>query len=278
MPSMSMGSSNSSTNTSQNTETHAVKEPWGPTVAPLTSLIGLLGGQIPHYEQNRHETEAYHHLMNQLAQRDDNWRQAQQFTNRMYEMGGRHGFLQNQFDTYDRRVSPYAEGEHLGPDGSNPLLNDYLNVNADDVSNRVNQMFAGAGRDLSGAHMNAYAQGISEANSPILAQQYNTDVQRQIQAAQDLLAASQATAAARQQAGGTAMNAAQQAAYLKAAGRTGVLALQDAKRGAPIGNLVDIIKPMAMMAQLGGTVDSETEMTGTSSTSGSSMGFGMGGK
>jgi len=72
----------------------------------------------------------------------------------------------------------------LTPGGANgnPALRGYLDVARDDAANSVNSMFAGAGRDLSGAHMTALGRGITQAEAPILAGQYNTDVDRAINA------------------------------------------------------------------------------------------------
>lgn len=76
---------------------------------------------------------------------------------------------------YQRRLNPIADGANIGP-GGNPQLKGYLDTIANDVQTRVNGMFAGAGRDLSGMNQGQLARGITEGTAPILAAQYNTDV------------------------------------------------------------------------------------------------------
>jgi hypothetical protein len=64
-----------------------------------------------------------------------------------------------------------------------PALQGMLNTSASDVTNQVNQEFAGAGRDMSGLNVQALGRGITAAQDPILANQYNTQIQQLLSAA-----------------------------------------------------------------------------------------------
>jgi hypothetical protein len=95
--------------------------------------------------------------------------------------------LQSGLDAYKASLLPYATGSKIGQ--ISPELQRYLDVTGTDVSSLVRQQFAGAGRDLSGLETQNIARGVGQAWAPILAQQYNTDTQRAIDAATALYGA-----------------------------------------------------------------------------------------
>jgi hypothetical protein len=84
------------------------------------------------------------------------------------------------------RLSPVANGSMIG---NNPALKAQLDAAATDVRNSVNGSFAAAGRDMSGANQEALARGITAAQAPIIAQQYNADTARADAAANALYGA-----------------------------------------------------------------------------------------
>ena len=98
------------------------------------------------------------------------------------------GNISGNLADYQRRLNPIADGQNIGPDG-NPALKGYLDTIANDVQTRVNGMFAGAGRDLSGANQGSLARGIASGQAPVLAAQYNTDVGNMRSAADSLYGA-----------------------------------------------------------------------------------------
>lgn len=64
-----------------------------------------------------------------------------------------------------------------------PALQGMLDTARSDVTNQVNQQFAAAGRDMSGLNQQALGRGITAAQDPILANQYNTQIGQLMQAA-----------------------------------------------------------------------------------------------
>ena len=95
------------------------------------------------------------------------------------------------FDDYKRRLGLTADG---GMIGQNSGLNPYLQTIGNDVQQRVNGMFAGAGRDLSGKNVESLSRGIAAGQAPVIAAQYNTDVNNMRGAADALYGAGNTTA------------------------------------------------------------------------------------
>jgi hypothetical protein len=270
-----MGSQNSSTTGSS--QTSAKKEPWGPTIGPLTDIIGLLSGQIGNYEPTDNENRAFDQLTSMATKWGNPFDAHSAYAGHSaYNLGSKTGPLQQGQNAFERRMRPYAEGQHIGPDGSNPMLQSYLTNMTNDIVNRNSQMFAGAGRDLSGAHMNASSQGVAEGVAPVLAQQYNTDVGRQFDAARGIYDSRNTTGAARTAAQMAGSQLTDQRMDMATFLPKMLLDIEKQRRGLPINNLGMLTSILGPLAQLGGTVDSDT--TSQSQTSGSSFGMGMGGK
>lgn len=281
----SVGGSSSTTNSTSQTD--AKKEPWGPTIGPLKDLIEQLSGQVD-YKPTPFAQQTYNMMLdNQMTGNTHYFDAMQKQGNQMLWKGIPKSINQGYQQSYDQlnqRLSPYADGKHMGPDGMNPQLSGYLDTMRNDISNQTNGMFAAAGRDFSGAHFGNLARGIAEGEAPVLAQQYNTDVGRQFDAANTL-------AGAKNQLGQLQTGYAKDNAGMKSAGINMALgandmrqdymkdrlnAIYDWEQGRPIQHYGSIASILGPIAQLGGTVNSTT--AGTSSTNGSSFGLGMGGK
>src|SRR5262245_44715637 len=87
------------------------------------------------------------------------------------------------FDEYRRAIAPTAAGDYLDPN-KNPFFSTVTNTIGNDVANRLNAIYAGAGRDPSGAGSTPYllGKGIAEATAPIFSDAYNTERGRQLDA------------------------------------------------------------------------------------------------
>jgi hypothetical protein len=87
------------------------------------------------------------------------------------------------YDEYRRAIAPTAAGDYLDPN-KNPFFGATTAAIGNDVTNRVNAMYAGAGRDASGAGSTPYllGKGIAEATAPIYSNVYNTERGRQLDA------------------------------------------------------------------------------------------------
>ncbi len=159
-----------------------------------------------------------------------------------------------------------ARGDFVDP-SKNPALQGYLSTIANDVQNRVNGMFAGAGRDLSGANQMALARGITEGQAPVLLDAYSRARADQLGAQDKLYGAGGQTAGllsqldqqrlANQQAGIGASDAALQAQNY---GPMQQLAIEAQRRGIPLQNLQQLAGIGVPIAGLG------SSSTGTKTT------------
>jgi hypothetical protein len=90
------------------------------------------------------------------------------------------GYLPSVSNTLASQLAPIIN-QPLGT--ISPALQGMLNTARSDVTNQVNQEFAGAGRDMSGLNVQALGRGITAAQDPILANQYNTQIAQLLQGA-----------------------------------------------------------------------------------------------
>lgn len=185
----------------------------------------------------------------------------------------------------NNRLSPVANGSNIGPNG-NPALQGYLNTISSDVQNRVNGMFAGAGRQLSGSNVQQLARGIAEGTAPVLANQYNTDYGRMTDAANTLYNASNTTTGLLSGLNQTALanrglgvDASSAALGARDSSANALLNAEAIKRGIPqqsLGLLAQIGIPIAALGQ-----QNQGTATGTSQMSGAqqfaTIGSGLGG-
>jgi hypothetical protein len=102
------------------------------------------------------------------------------------------GNIQGGLDAYRASLQPYASGSMVGK--ISPQLQQMLDITGTNAAEAINQQFAGAGRDLSGYNQRAVGQGIAQAQSPYLFNQYNQDIQNQLNAAGQLYGAGNTTA------------------------------------------------------------------------------------
>src|SRR5262245_29479661 len=78
------------------------------------------------------------------------------------------------YDEYRRAIAPTVAGDYLDPN-KNPFFSTVTNTIGNDVTDRLYAIYAGAGRDPSGAGSTPYllSQGIAEATAPIFNDVYN---------------------------------------------------------------------------------------------------------
>lgn len=173
-----MGGTSSSNQTQVQQQT---TDPYAPTKPILNQLFANLG-QI-----NPNLTGAETGAINELGQTSNqNAGQIGQVATDLLAGGGatgQGGFLTDAFNKYRGALDPFASGQYVDP-ANNPGLQKYLQVARDDATRGVNDMFAGAGRDLSGAHMQAYGRGVGQAEAPILYDAYNQARNQQLGAIQ----------------------------------------------------------------------------------------------
>jgi hypothetical protein len=235
------------------------QDPWKFAIPGLKNLIGQINGQMGNTGPTQNENNAFDQLTKNAQAGNPFTGDMMSFAKNLFSGGN--GAVDKAYQDYQKRLSPYANGDNLGPNG-NPMLKSYLDTNANDISGRVNGMFAAAGRDFSGANVNSLSRGITEGNAPILAGQYNTDVGRQFDAASSLYNGANTTQQLKTNMGMQGIGVGQQALQARDSGANQMLAIEAQRRGLPLQNIGNLSSLLTPLAQLGGK--------GTSSSYGSS--------
>jgi len=250
---MGGGSSESTTTSSQS------REPWAPAIPYLEQLLGKVGNQMGNTGLTGRENSALNQLQRLSNQPVQNVGQMRDLTRDLFRTKDYSGNVMSGYEDYKAALSPFASGEYVDPT-KNAQLQGYLSTIQNDVANRTNAMFAGAGRDLSGANQNALARGISEGTAPVLYNAYNDERNRQLSAIDNIynggntaattaaglnkLANDQRMLGYQSQ---QAMTAAQSAPALMQ------LQVEAMRRGIPMQNLGQIASMLLPLGQMGGS-------------------------
>jgi hypothetical protein len=269
-----MGGSAGTSNSTQNTQTKSKSAPWGPTVEPLTDIVGGIKGQFGNYQPTGNENSAIDELL-KYAKAGNPWtKQITGLANDLFKGGPDHtGMVKNAYADYKKQSQPYLSQDYLDP-YKNPAFKSYLDTTRNDIRQDVNGMFAGAGRDMSGMNFQTLARGITEGTAPIFANQYNQNVNTQRGVMDNLYNAGGNTAGIlsglSQQAfnnrfagvgmAGEAMNA-------QNYGPMATLQAEAMKRGLPLGNLGQLSSLLLPIAGLGGTSKGNATSVGTQTMS-----------
>jgi hypothetical protein len=187
-----MGGKSTTTKTDTSSSTTA---PWLEAQPAIKGILDQISGGLGNTGLSGHENAATERLIANAGVPNQYEGRINSLIGNLFEGGGAQnqaGAFNQGLADYQRRLSPIADGQNIGPNG-NPALKGYLDTIANDVQTRVNGMFAGAGRDLSGKNQGQLARGIAEGTAPILAQQYNTDVGQMRSAADALYGAGNTT-------------------------------------------------------------------------------------
>jgi hypothetical protein len=254
------GTSKSTSTTNQTQQTN----PYEPAQPQLDSLIGQLGQINPALTDM--ETGALNTL-SANAQAGNPYAPAIGGLATDLLSGGtdRTGMVNDAYSAYTSSLNPIARGDFVNPE-SNPQLQGYLSTIQDDVAKRVNGMFAGAGRDLSGANLNALGRGIAAGTAPVLYDAYNQARGQQLGAMDKLYGAGGTTSGllsaldqqnfANRQAG---VGVAQSALAANDAGAQRLLDIEAMKRNIPQGNIASLLSTLGpIAAQFGETQGQST--------------------
>ncbi|WP_257168571.1 tail fiber domain-containing protein [Bradyrhizobium sp. SRS-191] len=263
-----MGGQSTSTQTQQ-----SQTQPWQPAQPMLQSILSQVSGGLNNTALTGAETGALDQLKQNAAQGNPYAGGIGSYAQSLLNGGNalaQAPAAQANLQALQGQLTPYANGSMIG---NNPALAAQLAQIQNDVGASINGQFAAAGRDFSGANQMAYGRGVAAAEAPVIAAQYNQDVQNQLAAANALYGAGNTTASmlggmqqqylANQGQGVTASQAALDA---KNYGANATLAEEAQRRGIPVqalGLLAQIGTPIAQLGQ-----QSSGTMTGTQEMSG----------
>lgn len=174
---MGKGTSTQQTEQRQTSET----EPWNDTIPLLRNVIGKLGSV------NTDPTTGQTAAINQMSANADTMPnytpQVQGLLSDALNSKDRTPVVNDAYSTLQTNLTPYASGSRIG---GNPAVKGWLDTISSDATDRVNGIFGAAGRDLSPAHAQALARGITQGTAPVAAGQYNQDVSTATDAAKTL--------------------------------------------------------------------------------------------
>ena len=187
--------------------------------------------------------------------------------------GANAGILNNAYADYRNTMNPYLSPDYLDPTKA-PGMSSVLDTIRGDVADNINGMFAGAGRDMSGAHVQTLARGLSQGLAAPLLNQYNQNVGAQQGAARSVFDAGNTAATGGQNFTqqdfanrATGLDIGSNLANADNAGAMGILNAEALRRGLPLSNLAGILSLAAPIAGLGGqaTGTANTQQTNTPS-------------
>jgi hypothetical protein len=259
------------TSTQQQQQT-STTSPYAPAQGTLDSILGQLNTQVPNSNLTSTETGALDTLKSNAQAGNPYAGAIGNAATSLLNGGGAQtndGPISNNLTNYQGLLSPYASGSMVG---NNPALKAQLDQISSDVSGDVNGQFAAAGRDGSAYNQQALARGIAQGEAPVIADQYNQDVQNQLNAANSLYGAgnttygllnqNQQTANANQQAGVDVGSAALDANNY---GANQLLAEEAQRRGIPLSSLTTLLGSVSPVAQAFGTNNSTSNGSSTES-------------
>jgi hypothetical protein len=243
---------------SQSTSQTATRNPWEPTQGALQGIIGQLNGQVGQAGTNATEQGAFNTLSQNAQAGNPYASQIGSLASNLLSGGGADQFAPAVQANYDQ----YMSGAYSDPNQNN-ALRQQLDLVRSDVGNSVNSMFAGAGRDLSGSHLQTLGRGISQGYAPYLMQagQQAYDAGNNTQG---ILAGLNQQGLSNQQAGVDASTAALTA---RDSGANQILNIEQMKRSLPTSNLANIAGLLTPLAQLGGEITSNGNAQGSQTMS-----------
>lgn len=243
-----MGTSTQESTTSQR------QSPWKPAIPLLKRTLSNINDHFGGYRTTNYEQDALRQIKQNANGLPDFGPQAASAVGGLLG-GDPGGVIQN----YQNAMNPIMSG-NLDPTKT-PGMANVLSTIRDDVSNNVNSMFAGAGRDLSGSHVQALSRGISQGEAQPLLNQYNQNVTNAMNAGAGLLGSQQAQALNQQKGFGLS-------ALLPDVtnmGPNSQLAAAAKARGLPLQGLAQLEALMLPIAGLGGQSVGHSESESTAS-------------
>lgn len=273
------------TETEQTSTQKAESGPWKPTVPLLQNFLGRVQGaaNAGTFGATPDQTTAFEQLKSNAASGYPTAGALQGFAGDVSSAPSRAGQVGDAYSTLQQQLGPTASGSFLDFE-NNPYVSKTLDFVGNDVQDRINSMFAGAGRDLSGINQQAVARGVSQAQTPLLLDLLQQQQGRQMDAAGTLfnagLQAPQAQAGLDASRLGLLTGAGDAAAAAQDYGPSQVLNLEQQQKELPYGDLGMLGNLLLPVAGLGGTTSGTTNQVQTQSQNpgiGQIAGAGLGG-
>lgn len=186
-----MGAKTSST--SQNTS--STTTPYGPAQGSIDSIFSNLKGIDPNLTGD--QSGALDSIVSYAKNSGNQFQPGINNTvNTAFAGGGpdRSSIPLDAYNALQNNTAATVRGDYLDPT-KNPFFNQTTATIGNDVQSRINAMYAGSGRDPSGAgsYIPNLGRGIAEGTAPVFANQYNAERTNQINAQNNLFTGGQQT-------------------------------------------------------------------------------------
>jgi hypothetical protein len=181
-------------NSIANSNASGATNPWAPAQPFLSGILAQLQGQNPSLTPQ--ESSAISGLNSSSGYLSQFLPQATDLANSLLSGGNAQAqapLINNAYAQYQAQLNPYLQSSYVDPRNT-PGFSDALAATNADITNQVNGMFAGAGRDLSGLNTQTLARGLSQGEGQLIANQYNQNVSNQLGAMGSLYGAGNTTA------------------------------------------------------------------------------------
>ncbi|WP_424630737.1 tail fiber domain-containing protein [Bradyrhizobium sp. SYSU BS000235] len=175
-----MGGESKQTNTQQ-----SQTQPWEAAQPALKGILDQLNTLIPNSGLSQTSQSAINQLQQNAQAGNPYAAQIGNLATNLLNGGdatGQSGDVNQAYQDYVARLASTANGDNLDPTKI-PGMGSWLDTIRDDVTNSVNGQFAAAGRDFSGANVQALARGVAQGVAPVITGQYNQNVANQKAAA-----------------------------------------------------------------------------------------------
>lgn len=266
-----MSSSSKETQQTQSSQTR----PWAEAMPLVNTLLGQYGGMSTGVTGD--QSSALAGLKNSLSGLPNFGGSGAEAIGKLFssDSSPQVGMLNSAYDTLKTNLGSTASGANLNPYDT-PGFADALNTATNDALNRVKGVYAGAGRDPSGAgsFAGSAARGITQGTAPTIAAQYNQNYANMAGANRDLLAGAGSTAS-----GITNLRQSDFANYLSgitgagalpglySSPATAQLAAANAGYSQPYQNLAQLLQPSIALAGLGSNSQGQGTSTQTNNPS-----------
>jgi hypothetical protein len=242
--------------------------PWAPAQGLLTNLISQYGSQNPAVTGG--QSDALSNLSSSVSNVPNFGNAGATAIGNLFgtDNSGQVGMLNNAYGTLKSNLSGTASGANLNPYDT-PGFGDAIKTAISDATNATKSVYAGSGRDPSGAgsFSQSLGRGITQGISPTIASQYNQNYGNMLNANNSIFGAAGSTASGinnlnqQQLTNGIAgLGAASALPGLYSSPALAQLGAANAQYAQPYQNLAQLLQPSASLAGLG----SQSSGSGTS--------------
>lgn len=259
--------------------------PWGKAEPLLENVIGSLSGQSTAVTGDQSQAlGALKNAAGSMPSFDTTGNIASMLG---FDTAPQVGMLSDAYKSLQGSLNPLTDPNNLNPMNT-PGMSDAMNTMTNDITNKVKSVYAGSGRDPSGAgsFAGSLGRGLVQGMAPVLTDQYNKNVSNLTNAASLKMNAGQNTAGAITGQETAPMTTAAQAIGLipqvqqqSMAPATAQLTAANTAYQLPYGNIMQMLQPAMGVGGMGSssTGSGTTTMTTPQSTAGNIMGGLMGG-